>query len=121
MAIERVDLICTGGLYDDPELGPTARHPRQKLGRVWIKRMGTLGQYGASEPVRKCPQCGRHTRIGMAGPKWADMTAPTPEEVDLYPTGYDGGRWQRVIDWANREFPDRLVFVADISDKRYSL
>lgn len=121
MSIERLDLTCTGGLYDDPQHGPTARHPRQKLGRLWVRRNGNIGQLGQSEPIRPCPQCGRRTRLGMAMGAWEVPGQPTAKELEQFPTGYDSGRWQKILDWANATSPDRRVFVVDISEKRYSL
>lgn len=120
--IERLDLICTGGQYDDPVYGKTARHPKQKLGRLWVHRHGNIGQLGQSEPIKQCPQCYRRTRLGMAIPaEWKTPGSPTPQELEKFPTGYDGGAWQRILDGLNKIYPNRRVVVVDISDPRYNL
>jgi hypothetical protein len=121
VAIERLDVICTGGIYEDPEHGPTPRHSRQKLGRLWVRHSGAIGQFGQSEPIRPCPQCGRRTRLGMSGPAWEDSSNPTDEELERFPTGNDGGVWQRILDGLNRTQPNRRVVVVDISDSCYDL
>lgn len=122
MAIECLNLICTGGMYDDPVHGKTPRHGKQKLGKLWVNHNGNIGQLGMSEPIRPCPQCSRRTRLGMAVVGWADTEkGPTAEELEKYPTAYDGGVWQRILDGLNKIHPDRRVVVVDISDSCYSL
>jgi len=111
MSLERIDVVCTGGTYDDPEHGRSPRHPRQKLGRLRLHRPHQLEQTWKEQKnhwLRPCPQCGRHNLVAYAKPI-----------LDGGVWQLDGGVWQRIVEWAEREHPDRRVIVVDISDPVY--
>lgn len=116
--LERIDVVCTGGRYDDPEHGPTPRHARQKLGRLYQQRAGHVGKlYDRGKPF-KCPQCERTVPVAMSASAWGSFP-PSSEEYERNPSGYSGGVWQRIADWLEGEHPDRRVAEVDISDLRY--
>jgi hypothetical protein len=116
-SLERLDVICTGGLYDDPELGPTPRHTRQKLRRIHVRRrtrQGTVAPLFQREPPLRCPQCGRTVTIAGTG-----VIENSPEGHPETGMRYEGGVWLRVAGHAARTSPDRRVVTVDISDPCY--
>lgn len=120
MALERIDVVCTGGTYDDPENGPTPRHPRQKLGRLWIHCGAHVGSFHEEERVRRCPQCERHVPVARPLPTARGGRGEGTTVDPAVPATYvEGGVWQRILVWAQREHPDRRVVVVDISDRAY--
>lgn len=116
--IERIDIVCTGGKYDDPVLGPTPRHPRQKLGRLHVSRHGDKFAHGIGQRVstRKCPQCGRVVPVATTTTRANYQDLPPGAAGPDY---FDGGVWQRILQWAARERTDRRVITVDISDDCY--
>ena len=113
--LERVDVYCTGGLYDDPETGPTPRHPKQKIRRLWLRtRTGRLSSLFQREPPLRCQQCGR--TVPIAGSYTVIDSEHGHPETGLR---YEGGTWLRLVEWHAHNDPERRVLSVDISDSCY--
>lgn len=115
--LERIDVICTGGRYNDPERGLTPRHARQKLGRLNVHRRGDregrLAELFTRGKPKVCPRCARRVPVGGAYPVFDESVEDMPLER------IEGGVWQRILEHIETEQPDRRVVTVDISDVRY--
>lgn len=109
-ALEYFNVICTGGTYDDPELGQRPRHERVKVARLrvftsksadgsqWNYRMHPWGE---SRTEVKCRLCGRSAPVGSS---WTNDGKVM------------GGIWQEMLDWVLQNHPDRRVYVVNLGD-----